>query len=106
MSGRLASRDASRRGGRSVRSAHVFEDVYGEPPRRTSPAVERAMRAAESDLRESDQARDKKALLGVLFGSAAPYAEQAVTFLATPRGRQVLGVSATAAASYFLPKVL
>ena len=83
---------------RPAQAPRVFEDVYGRAPEHASPAVERAMREATND-------RDKKAMMGVLFGSAAPHAEKALDFLGTHRGKQVLGAAAVAAGAFLLPKV-
>jgi hypothetical protein len=38
--------------------------------------------------------RDKAALLNLVFGKAAPQAEQAIEFLGTPKGQRILGTSA------------
>jgi hypothetical protein len=73
-------------------------------------------RAAYTDMRGSDfmertredveRSQGQQAMLGLLFGSAAPAAARAIDFMRTPRGKGVLGVVLVGASSLLLPKVM
>lgn len=49
--------------------------------------------------------RDKKFLLGFMFGSAAPQAERAIEYLGTPPGRRVVALGGLALGALLVTQV-